>query len=148
MNLERPGLLHGGCSVDDRGTVAFVNDFVLSRYRRMYIVTNHKAGFVRAWHGHKSERKAALVLSGAALVCTVAIDNWDEPSSKLPIQRFVLSERNPGVLEIPAGYANGFMSLSPDTRVAFFSSATLDESLVDDVRFPSRLWDPWSVEER
>jgi dTDP-4-dehydrorhamnose 3,5-epimerase len=52
------------------------------------------------------------------------------------------------VLQIPAGSANGFMTLTPDARVVFFSSATLLESADDDVRFPARLWDPWSVTER
>jgi dTDP-4-dehydrorhamnose 3,5-epimerase len=60
----------------------------------------------------------------------------------------VLSAKKPSILEIPAGFANGFMTLTPDTIVCFFSSATLDESAADDIRFPARLWDPWAVEER
>ena len=114
--------------------MAFVNDFSPAEYRRMYTVTNHEPRFVRAWHGHKSERKAASVMSGAALICAVAIDDWEDPSKDLEVHRYVLSESNPGVLVIPAGYANGFMSLTAETRITFFSSATLDESLRDDIR--------------
>jgi hypothetical protein len=40
------------------------------------------------------------------------------------------------------------MSLTDDTRVMFLSSSSLEESAADDIRFPSRLWDPWNVEER
>jgi dTDP-4-dehydrorhamnose 3,5-epimerase len=148
MEVEQPSLIRGGSAVDDRGVVSFVNDFSPAAFRRMYTVANHQSRFIRAWHGHKSERKAVTVLSGSALVCAVAIDNWDDPSPTTEVHRFVLSERSPGVLVIPSGYANGFMNLTAETRIAFFSSATLDESLRDDFRFPSRHWDPWSVEER
>ena len=49
---------------------------------------------------------------------------------------------------MPAGYANGAMSLLPGTRLVYFSDAPLDASLEDDVRYPARHWDPWHVEER
>jgi dTDP-4-dehydrorhamnose 3,5-epimerase len=148
MSAEAPELVRGGAAVDDRGSVAFINDLFLGDYTRFYIVANHSVGFVRAWHAHKQERKTVVVLSGAALVCAVPIDDWDSPSKDAPVSRFVLSERNPTALKIPAGYANGFMSLAPDTRVMFLSSSKLEESLNDDYRYESRLWDPWSVEER
>jgi dTDP-4-dehydrorhamnose 3,5-epimerase-like enzyme len=103
---------------------------------------------VRAWHGHRREGKFATVLQGAALVCCVQIDDWVRPSPDLPVARFVLSAENPGVLEIPPGFANGFMSLTGDALITFFSTASLEESMDDDIRFPARLWDPWAVEER
>ena len=143
-----PELIRGGSAVDDRGALAFINDLGVSDYRRFYVASNHCAGFVRAWHGHRYEHKAAFVVSGAAVVCAVEIDDWDSPSPDLQVHRYVLSERNPSALIIPAGYANGFMSLTPDTRVCFLSSSTLDDAATDDIRFPSRMWDPWSVEER
>jgi hypothetical protein len=40
------------------------------------------------------------------------------------------------------------MTLTPNTKLIFFSTATLDESSEDDIRFPARFWDPWSIEER
>ena len=146
--MAAPELIKGGSAVDDRGALTFVNDLALGEFRRMYIVTNHASGVVRAWHGHRRERKAAIVISGAALVCAVEIDNWETPSPDLMVHRYVLSERNPSALIIPAGFANGFMSLAPDTRVCFLSSSSLEDAADDDVRFPARFWDPWSVEER
>jgi dTDP-4-dehydrorhamnose 3,5-epimerase len=82
------------------------------------------------------------------LVACVQIDNWEKPSPALPVQRFVLSAKVPAVLFIPAGYANGNMSLTDDARAMFFSTSTLEESKGDDIRFDARLWDPWRVEER
>lgn len=145
---SEPRLLEGAIAVDDRGTVSFVNDFDLAPVRRFYTVTNHRQGFVRAWHAHRNERKYVTVVRGSALVCCVPIDDWDEPSSDQPVSRFVVSAQKPAVLEIPEGYANGFMSLTDDVSVLFFSSSSLEESQGDDVRYPARHWDPWHVEER
>jgi dTDP-4-dehydrorhamnose 3,5-epimerase len=143
-----PELLQGGLAVDDRGEVSFVNDFTFADVKRFYTVGNHSAGFVRAWHAHKNEAKYVLAVSGALLVACVEIDDWDQPSADLEVQRFVLSDRRPAVLHVPAGYANGFMTLTDDAKAMFFSTSTLEESLGDDFRFPARHWDAWHVEER
>lgn len=143
-----PQLINGGLAVDDRGQVSFVNEFDFKGVKRFYMVSNHARGFVRAWHAHKKEAKYVLVVKGSALVGAVPIDNWDHPSKKAEVHRFILSEKSPKVLYIPAGYANGFKSLSDDAQIIFFSTSTLEESLNDDIRYDARFWDIWSVEER
>lgn len=147
-NTNKPELIEGGIAVDDRGQLIFANDFDLSAYRRFYMISNHADQFVRAWHGHKKEAKAIVVASGAAIVGAVAVDNWEKPSSSLVPYRHVLTAKKPAVLLIPAGYANGIMTLTPGTIVCVFSSSSVEESKGDDYRFPSRLWDIWGVEER
>lgn len=144
----KPELLKGGLAVDDRGSVGFVNEFNFEGVKRFYSVENHKQGFVRAWHAHKKEAKYVMLAKGSALVCAVEVDDFTNPSKDLEVKRFVLSEKSPSVLFIPAGYANGFMSLTEDAKLIFFSTTTLDESLGDDYRFDARLWNPWQVEER
>lgn len=144
----KPRLFEGDLRIDDRGEVGFVNDFCFDGVRRFYVVSNHEAGFVRAWHGHRRESKYVTVVQGAAIVAAVIIDNWEHPSPDVPVYRHVLSAQRPAVLHIPAGCANGFMSLTADTRLVFFSTATLEESKGDDIRFDARYWDPWQVEER
>jgi dTDP-4-dehydrorhamnose 3,5-epimerase len=141
-------LIEGGLGIDDRGEVGFVNGFGFEGVKRFYTVTNHAPGFVRAWHAHRREAKYVTVLDGAAIVAAVKIDDWEHPSPDLPVQRYVLSGRRPSVLFIPAGWANGFMNLAPDTRLVFFSTATVEESRQDDVRYDARLWNPWTVVER
>ena len=145
---ELPKLIRGGVAADDRGRVAFVNDFNPSAAQRFYIVENHAVGTVRAWHAHRHERKWVMAIAGAAVAACVAIDDWDAPSKDAEIHRFALDAANPAVLEIPAGYANGAMSLLPGTRLLYLSDARLDDSLDDDFRYPARYWDPWSVDER
>jgi dTDP-4-dehydrorhamnose 3,5-epimerase-like enzyme len=143
-----PVLLSGGLAVDDRGEVGFVNAFDFSGVKRFYTVRNHRSGFVRAWHAHRNEAKYVTAVSGAALVGAVRIDDWERPGKSLPVTRHVLAAAQPRVLFIPAGYANGFMSLTDDTRLMFFSTSTLDESKNDDIRYDARHWDIWTVEER
>jgi len=50
--------------------------------------------------------------------------------------RYHLSEEDPQILFVPPGYANGFKILVPDTKILFFSTATLADSKNDDFRFP------------
>jgi dTDP-4-dehydrorhamnose 3,5-epimerase len=138
----------GGKAFDDRGSLSFINDLDISIFKRFYIVQNHTQGFVRAWHGHKKEAKAVVVVAGAALVAAVKIDNWDKPSKDLEVQRAVLSAEKPGALLIPAGHANGFMTLTEGAKVMFLSTSTLDESVGDDFRFDANYWNPWQIEAR
>lgn len=148
MEGDGPRLIGGGAAADDRGRVYFANDFDLDAVRRLYIVENFSRGTVRAWHAHRHERKWVTAISGAALACCVAIDDWDAPSPDAQVHRFVLDAANPAVLEIPAGYANGAMSLVEGAKLLYLSDATLDASLDDDFRYPARHWDPWRVAER
>lgn len=141
-------LIAGDAASDDRGTLTFVNDVDFQLVKRFYIVSNHVAGFVRAWHGHRREEKFVTVVQGTAVVAAVQIDDWERPSQDLPIHRYVLSAGKPELLHIPAGYANGAMTLTTDARILYFSTALLAEAQSDDIRFPARYWDPWRVEER
>ncbi|MHC4475131.1 MAG: dTDP-4-dehydrorhamnose 3,5-epimerase family protein [Planctomycetota bacterium] len=141
-------ILNGGLAVDDRGQVAFVNEFNFEGVKRFYMVSNHKAGFIRAWHAHKREAKYVMAVCGAAIVGAVKIDDWEEPARDLPVERHILSAQRPQVIYIPPGYANGFMSLTSDLKLMYFSTSTLDQSAGDDIRYDARYWDIWDVIER
>ena len=145
---QEPQLIQGAIAVDDRGELGFVNDFAFANVKRFYTVKNHRQGFVRAWHAHRHEAKYVTVTEGSAVIGAVAIDNWENPSKNAPVARYVLSAAKPAVLYIPAGYANGFMSLTENARLMFFSTSTLEESKGDDIRYDARLWDIWGVVER
>jgi dTDP-4-dehydrorhamnose 3,5-epimerase len=145
---SEPEIINGGLAVDDRGEIAFVNDFHFEAVKRFYMVSNHKQGFIRAWHAHKNEAKYVFAVTGTALVGAVKIDNWEKPSVDLPVGRYVLSSKKPQMLYIPPGYANGFMSLTSDLKLIFYSTSTLEESAGDDIRFDARYWDIWNVVER
>jgi len=144
-SMSEPTVITGGRAVDDRGTLGFINGFDLSEFKRFYTVQNHEAGFIRAWHGHLKEAKAILVLQGAALICAVRMTDTSTPSKDEPVKRVVLSDVNTAAFFIPAGFANGFKTLTPDTIILVLSSTTLDESLNDDYRFPFDYWNPWEI---
>jgi dTDP-4-dehydrorhamnose 3,5-epimerase-like enzyme len=145
---DLPELIKGGMSSDDRGRVYFANELDLRTCRRLYFVENFSVGTVRAWHAHRHERKWVMAVSGAALACCVKIDNWESPSIDSLVHRFVLDASLTSILAVPEGYANGAMSLAPNTKLLYLSDASLESSLEDDIRFPARYWDPWQVAER
>lgn len=145
---REPVLMPGNLHTDDRGSVGFVNDFDMSGIKRFYSVKNHRAGFVRAWHAHKQEGKYVTLIEGSAVIAAVPIDNWESPSKEAKIYRYVLSAHTPAVVFIPPGYANGFMTLTQDATLLFFSTATLEQSRQDDIRYDANYWNPWKVVER
>jgi dTDP-4-dehydrorhamnose 3,5-epimerase-like enzyme len=147
---EAPTILKGGLAVDDRGQVSFVNGFSLANIQRFYMVENFSTKVVRAFHGHLKEGKFVLVVSGAAIVAAVQFDDPVKPNRDAKPHRFVLSDRQPQILHVPAGYANGFRPLEPKTKILFFSTATLEDSAKDDYRFSYDHWgkDVWDVEFR
>jgi dTDP-4-dehydrorhamnose 3,5-epimerase len=134
-------ILNGGISVDDRGSVKFVNDFNFEGVKRFYQVENHRRGFIRAWHGHKKEGKYVYVVNGSALVGVVNMETEN-------ISKFILSDKSPKVLWIPPGYYNGFKSLEENTKIIFFSTSTLEESLGDDIRQDHDKWNIWEEDYR
>jgi len=136
-------LIDGGIAVDDRGKISFVNEFDFEDVKRFYVVENHRAGFVRAWHGHKDEGKYVYVVAGTAIVAYVPMEGtWK-------LTRHVLSAAKPQILYIPPGHYNGFKTLTNDAKVIFFATHRLDESLDDDDRLEPFRWEGvWEVKDR
>jgi len=148
MNSNNSEIISMGISFDDRGSVRFLNSLDLIQWKRFYIVENNSTGFIRAWHGHKYESKLMVVLSGSVLVGTLAINDFENPSKEeVPIRRVIHASANEA-LYIPAGNVNGFMSLTSETKVMFFSSSTLEQSKKDDYRFNWDYWNIWEVKFR
>ena len=133
--------MKGDISVDDRGRVSYINDFDFKDVKRFYMVENHEKGFISAWHGHKNEGKYVYVVSGTALVGVVNLKSES-------IYRYVFSADKPTILYVPPNHANGFMTLTDDAKLLFFSTSTLEDSLGDDIRFNWDKWDIWEIERR
>ena len=140
-------LIDADISIDDRGELIFCNNFDM-KIKRFYHISNFSTPFVRAWHGHKIENKYIMITKGSALVAAVQVDDWKKPSKSLNITTFLLNDKKPKLLFIPGGYAHGYKTLLPDTRLLIFSTATLKESLKDDYRYEAYYWNPWKIKER
>ena len=136
-------IFEGKIIADDRGTVRFINDFDFKGVKRFYQVENHRRGFIRAWHGHRLEGKYVYVVNGAALIGVV-----DFNDEKAQPEKFILSEEIPKVLWIPPNNANGLMTLKENTKIIFYSTSTLEESMGDDIRFEYDRWNIWEEDYR
>ena len=143
-----PSVFQGNKIFDDRGSLGFINGFDVSDFKRFYLIENHSVNFIRAWHGHLKETKAIIMVKGEALVCAVELDDTTNPNKNNEVTRVVLSATSPSALYIPAGYANGFMTLSADAKLLVFSSTTVEESQGDDYRFAYDYWNPWNITPR
>jgi dTDP-4-dehydrorhamnose 3,5-epimerase-like enzyme len=151
LNVQlEPKIIEGGSAADDRGTLAFANAFDFVGVKRFYKIVNFSTDTIRAFHGHLKEAKYVYVVQGAAIFAAVRMTDPTSPSKDISPGRWVLSGDKPGILYIPAGYANGFRAVLPGTQIMFFSTCTLEESKGDDYRFPADYWGAhiWQVENR
>lgn len=130
----------GGLATDKRGSVSFVNNFRFKNVKRFYQIENSPSNPIRAFHGHMKETKYFFVSSGSIVLAAVKLDNPKSPSKDSYVYRKILSAKNPAVVQIPAGFANGFKSLEENTVVLVFSTASLAESQADDYRYPTDYW--------
>lgn len=137
---ESVRLIRGNTGTDVRGSVSFVNGFSFPGIKRFYVVENASSKVIRAFHGHMKEAKFVYVLAGSIVLCAVRLTDKKAPSKKVAVRKMVLSAKEPTVAYIPQGFANGFRALERGTKVVFFSTATLAESLKDDYRFPADYW--------
>ncbi len=125
--------IEGGSSTDSRGTVHFVNDFSFENVKRFYIVENNREKFARDWHGHMKETLYACAISGEVVLGVVQLDTNET-------HRFKLNGNMPKIVCIPPGCASSFKSLTDGAKMLFFSTATLEESLSDSIRYPIGQW--------
>jgi dTDP-4-dehydrorhamnose 3,5-epimerase len=94
------------------------------------------------------ESKTLFILKGSVLACAVKMSDKNKPDKNQSVDKFILTANNPVALQIPSGYANGFMSLTNDALLLILSSTTLSESQDDDFRFPFDYWNPWEIVQR
>lgn len=138
-----PTIITGSCHHDERGTLSFVNDFVMTQVKRFYLISHPDCDIVRAWQGHQYEQKWFCVVEGSFKVVLVKPDDWLNPSTNLVPIEFTLSVNPLQVLHIPGGYANGFKALEPHSKLIVYSDSSLKESESDNFRFKSDYWFDW-----
>lgn len=135
-----PKIISGGIFSDNRGEVAFVNDFLFTNIKRFYTIKNRITNPLRAWQGHKIDEKNFYCVSGSFKIFYVKIDNWSNPSSNLEVGSAILKASEINILKIPAGYANAVLSLESNSKLLSFSTLSLDKTADDDVRFDAKMW--------
>ena len=143
MKSTKLVLIEGGLHVDDRGILAFANEFDMTQVRRFYQIKHINRQIIRAWQGHKIEKKWFYCSEGSFLVNVVEIDNWVTPSLSLPVQTFTLSAAKPQVLFVDGGCVTGLQALENNAALLVFSDMDTVQSKADDFRFDKDLWYKW-----
>lgn len=136
-------LIKGGIFNDIRGRVSFVNDFDMTEVKRFYQINHKDTETVRAWQGHKVEKKWFYCIKGSFLFNIIKIDDWSNPSFDLVPQNFTLTETESNILSVPGGHVNGFVALEENSTLIVFSDQDLESSKKDDFRFDKNYWFNW-----
>lgn len=109
--------IEGGIAKDWRGEIRFVNEFDMSQVRRFYTIRNYDTQLVRGWRAHKIEKRCFFALSGRFTVYIVLIDNWENASPHLPVERIVLSAEDHQLLHLSSGYCTAFQTLEEGSEL-------------------------------
>ena len=130
-----PELFSGSNYTDERGRLDYFNSLDLSEIVRMYRIRPADTTTVRAWQGHRSEKKWFYCLKGAFVVNLIPLTKFGnrEPLNKPEI--YTLQSGLKEILQIPGGYVNGFRALEPGSELLVFSDMDLESSRKDEIRF-------------
>lgn len=132
--METPQILEGFIHEDERGELFAFPNFSLLPIVRMYAIRPLNTEIIRAWQGHRFERKWFWPSKGSFEIKLLPFDENGKPSSNQRMN-FILNARMPKLLLIPGGYINGFKALERDSMLLVFSDFNLEDSINDDIRF-------------
>jgi dTDP-4-dehydrorhamnose 3,5-epimerase-like enzyme len=128
-------LLTGNIFTDDRGKIAYNNDFDASPVKRIYTIENHSTDFIRGWQGHKIEQRWFACMKGSFEISVIEVDDFENPSKDLPIQKFILQEGPLIYLHIPAGCITAIQALEEKSKLLVMADYGLGVNN-DEYRFP------------
>lgn len=126
----------GGVAADHRGQIKFVNDFDMTQVKRFYIIKNTDTELIRGWRAHRMEQRWFYVLSGAFALDLVQIDNWENASPDLPIEKRILNADQQQVLHVPVGYGTAFQAMEPESELLVFADYGIENAKNDDYTWP------------
>ena len=115
--------------------------------REVYLVGDMAKGTIRAFHKHATLWDYFFISNGSAKF--VLVDDRPYSDTKGEMNTFVLTERNPSLLVVPAGVYHGWMSLEDDTQMVSIANETYDPKNPDEKRIPPNAFgDVWTVKAR
>jgi len=129
-----PKLIAGNAHSDTRGNLLYNNIFDASLIKRIYIIENRDAKFVRGWQGHQKEKRWFSAITGSFKIQLLQIDNWEQPSKNLEAHTFLLEADKLNVLYVPNGYITSIQSLQNDSKLLVMADHLLGE-INDEFRF-------------
>lgn len=129
----------GNAFVDERGTLLYNNGLDLSEIKRMYVIENRDLDTVRAWQGHRVEKRWFIAVKGKFLIKLVKIDDFECPSDSLDVESVELDSITLQAIVIEAGYASSIQALEVESKLLVFSNYKMGE-LDDNYRYNATRW--------
>lgn len=126
----------GGVAKDHRGQIRFVNDFDMAQVKRFYIIKNADTDLIRGWRAHRIEQRWFYVLSGSFALDLIQIDNWENASPDLPVEKRILKAEEHEVLHVPVGYGTAFQALEPESELLVFADYGIENAKNDNYTWP------------
>ena len=140
-------------NTDDRGYLIVIGSSGrtdapdLPMIREVYLVGDMTKGTIRAFHKHETLWDYFFISNGSAKF--VLVDDRAGSSTKGEMNTFILTERNPSLLVVPAGVYHGWMSLKDDTQMVSIANEPYDVKNPDEKRIPpDSFGDVWTVKGR
>ena len=140
-------------NTDDRGYLIVIGSSGrtdapdLPIMREVYPVGDMTKGTIRAFHKHETLWDYFFISNGSAKF--VLVDDRAGSSTKGEMNTFILTERNPSLLVVPAGVYHGWMSLEDDTQMVSIANQPYDVKSPDEKRIPpDSFGDVWTVKGR
>lgn len=126
----------GGIAKDHRGEIRFVNDFDMTQVKRFYIIKNTVTELIRGWRAHRTEQRWFYVLSGSFALDLIQVDDWENASPELPVEKRILKAEEQQVLHVPVGYGTAFQALEPESELLVFADYGIEHAKTDDYTWP------------
>ncbi|SMC82394.1 WxcM-like domain-containing protein [Moheibacter sediminis] len=127
-------LLKGKIHSDERGTITFNNDFDASQVKRIYTIENNSVEFIRGWQGHKVEQRWFACINGKFEIQVIEIDDFQNPSKDLTIDKYELTTDALNFLHVPAGFVTAIQAIEGNSKLLVLSDYLLGE-IQDEYRF-------------
>lgn len=131
--ILQPQLIEAVAHQDNRGQLFAFPELDLSEVVRMYAILPENTSIIRAWQGHRLERKWFYAAAGGFEVRLIPLDENAQPVPAKQM-KYELSTAKPQHLLIPGGYLNGFRAMEPQSALMVLSDFSLEASKADDLR--------------
>jgi len=120
-------ILKGNVHTDVRGIITYNNEFDASLIKRIYTIENHSTEFIRGWQGHKVEQRWFACIKGQFEVSVIVLDDFDNPSKDVKINKYILSSETLTYLHIKPGCLTAIQSLEEGSKLLLLADYGLGE---------------------
>ena len=119
---------------DERGIITYNNDFDASQIKRIYTIEKTSTEFIRGWQGHKVEQRWFASMKGSFEISVIKVDDFENPSKDLTIQKYILNEEVLTYLHVPSGYITAIQSKEKGSKLLVLADYGLGE-ISDEYRY-------------